>query len=442
MAFGTYSIQKRWFGIAMVLFVLFSIAMPKGGISAGGIPITNGYVITSLLAAIGFLMAVGTGAISHRSLMVLALMLPFQIWVVYTFYFFGLHPAWIGNAVAQMIIFVAFPIMFFIGLAFFIKYGDMHLTSKWLVWSLRFVTVYGLVLFIYYYFTKDVFEVPFLIVNLGDAGELYNKNNARGEFAKLFATYNNGNIFGVCMCMLAPIYMSLDKNKIWKTLFLTAIFLSLSRTAWVGLILILLYEFVAMRLSWQKTLAGAIGLVGLFAAPALLNLWFGFGDNFLFDANLGGRLTNIQDETQFTFLPKAPIGDVKEIVYLTMVLTYGVAGFLLFLIFMGAPIVVASLSGALATKNGRRLVFGMVLYLVLCAGDGAFVFPPTMTLYYFIAVAAVERGFDGLAAVRDAKAVFYAEKAFVDSRRQANRGRAGGAISAALMGAGRRPAPR
>lgn len=61
----------------------------------------------------------------------------------------------------------------------------MHLTSKWLVWSLRFVTVYGLVLFIYYYFTKDVFEVPFLIVNLGDAGELYNKNNARGEFAKL-----------------------------------------------------------------------------------------------------------------------------------------------------------------------------------------------------------------------------------------------------------------
>lgn len=433
MARPAYTSQTRWFGVALVAFVLFNIAMPKGGFAAGGIPITNGYLVTSLLAAVGLVLVVVGGTIRHRNLLVLALMLPFQIWVVYTFYFFGLHPRWIGNAVGQILIFIAFPYMFFLGLSVYMEKGDTHLASKWFVYSLRFVTFYGLTLFVYYYFTKDVFEIPYFIVNLGDVGELYNKNNARGDFAKLFSTYNNGNIYGVCMCMLAPLYLSLDRSRAWKTLFLIATFLSLSRTVWVGIILVLAYEFIAMRLTWRKTAAGLAGLIVLLVAPTLLNLWFGFGDDFLFDADLGGRLTNLEGQVSIGLFPDEPIGDVKEIVYMTMIDTYGVAGLILFVLFMVAPIIVAWSTGALKTRNGRRLVVGMIVYLVLCVGDGAFVFPPTMTLYYFLGLAAVAKAFDGLADQRRAKRAYFAAQERYTAPQGIGAYARRGAISAQVM---------
>ena len=152
------------------------------------------------------------------------------------------------------------------------------------------VALYGIVLFVYKIVTGDWIEIPFLTINYGDVGLMdYKHINRGGDIFKLISTYNNGNIYGVCMLMLLPFYEQCE-DKGWKTLIVKAsLVLTLSRTVWIGLVF---YELVLqfyIRRQFSKTILRQFGMLtaGVAGVLAALYLLLGRSIGFVFDPNLG-----------------------------------------------------------------------------------------------------------------------------------------------------------
>src|SRR5690606_38415621 len=72
------------------------------------------------------------------------------------------------------------------------------------------VSVYGIFLFFYKLLTGSFIEIPYLTVNAGDVGEMEGKSIDRGGIFKLISTYNNGNVYGISMLILLPLYAYLE----------------------------------------------------------------------------------------------------------------------------------------------------------------------------------------------------------------------------------------
>ena len=100
-------------------------------------------------------------------------------------------------------------------------------------------------------------EIPFLTVNFHDVGTLETtKYIDRGGIFKLISTYNNGNVYGVCLLMLLPFYNSVEPSKLKRMIVKLSLLLTLSRTVWFGLffaeILTYLYVYRITFKTWIK----------------------------------------------------------------------------------------------------------------------------------------------------------------------------------------------
>ena len=78
--------------------------------------------------------------------------------------------------------------------------------------AVLFVSAYGIFLFFYKLGTGSFIEIPYLTVNAGDLGELEGKSIDRGGIFKLISTYNNGNVYGISILILLPLYAHLEKR--------------------------------------------------------------------------------------------------------------------------------------------------------------------------------------------------------------------------------------
>src|SRR5690606_25097688 len=88
--------------------------------------------------------------------------------------------------------------------------------------------------------------------NAGDVGALEGKHIDRGGIFKLISTYNNGNIFGICMVMLLPLYACLERRTWPQLVVKAALVLTLSRTVWAGLIAYeVLHRLYVRRVTWR-----------------------------------------------------------------------------------------------------------------------------------------------------------------------------------------------
>ncbi len=189
---------------------------------------------------------------------------------------------------------------------------------------------------------------------------------------KLISTYNNGNIFGVCMVMLWPLYMKVEPKRVFKLLFVLAVVLSLSRTAWFGLIAATLLCVVSGHL---RALNSSLW-IGIFAGTGLVVLLLpllGWTPDSVVNANLGGRLRTI-DDLSLT-LWGSPDIRIPELVYVGLYQSFGVLGFTLMLLalFLGPIYGIAHWNELSELRRGA--VLGALAYLLTAAIDGAFVFP-------------------------------------------------------------------
>ncbi len=365
------------------LMITFLVIFPKGGIKIGGVPITWGY---ALLFGVGaFLVPINLFEginVSRKRWLTIFAALPFQVYLMMLIAANGFVS--IGFTISMAINVIFLPWLLVIMYGNYLDEFNPRYMLNLIRHGILIVAMYGIFLFFYRAITGSWLEIPFITVNFGDIGMLDSKFNMRfGFLPKLISTYNNGNIFGVCMIMMLPLFDRLEKSK-WKSAVVKlALILSLSRTVWIGLFV---YEFVIrlyleritpkMIVRYVILLLSLIGIV-LFIVFVVL----GGGLSFLFDTSLGGRAAQVHALDNIHLLSQTPFISIAEIVYLSILERMGLAGLALFLLMVATPIILT-----IPTRGALRKCFisGTLLYLLVAFSDGAIMYIPVMAFFWFL----------------------------------------------------------
>lgn len=376
--------------MATFLLIFFLLFFPKGGFKIGEVPITWGYLLLAIVAAmvlLHYLFYKKSISISKNRLLAIAVWLPFQLISAGTFFLNGVEG--IGFTLSFFITF------FFLPLTFIFLFGisidnhlDLNFAFDWIKKGILFVACYGIFLFFYKLITKEFIEIPFLTLNYGDMGKLEDKHIDRGGIFKLISTYNNGNLYGICILMLLPLYTFLEKKHLRIAVVKFSLLLSLSRTVWMGLILFeIISRFSQKKLSPKMLLYGLACLILLSFSIVYAVILLGFDLAFLFDSSLGGRFELFSNDLRSVeLLSDEQFISIFEMVYLSILRSFGVIGLLFFLLAISFPLCL-QLTGVVSFSNTRykkSLSCGLFIYLVIAAIDGGILFIPTMVFFFFL----------------------------------------------------------
>ncbi len=380
------------------LLCLFLVLFPKGGIRLFGIPETWGYMLIALSfpLLLPFRIFVHPVRFLRRQIVALVLLIPF--WVIFTF-------AWLRNgtdgytglagAISIVVGLGALPVAFLWIYPGFLPSVEAPLLARWLRWTILAAAIFGIFQFFWRPLVGSFIQVPYLTVNAGDARDFENyKMIARGAFFKLISTYNNGNIYGTATLILLPLFDVVSQRRWQRAVLRAALFLTLSRTVWVGLVADQFFPLIAMLLEQAKTfpvlrlraarnrllfIAGAIpifiALVGVIGYDPRA---------FLLDQSLGGRSSQIVSAQSFTLLPSVPVTFFTEIIYLSALNMLGLAGLVGMLLIFGGPLLVLLFDKrALRDPFRRAALKGLLIYALIACSDGGINFIPILAFYWF-----------------------------------------------------------
>ncbi len=376
--------------------LIFLVLFPKGGIKAGGTPLTWGYLYLAMTAP--FLAMIRLLATPLRvrgsTLIVVGLLVPMQILLAYAFATGGTPNA--GYAVSMVVGLTALPWIFLLVYPPFLPLLNAQSFSRCFRWCVLLAAAWGIFLFFLHPLTGHYIEIPYLTVNAADAGLLEStKHNSRGFFQKLISTYNNGNLYGVATLILMPLYNVLEPSRWKRGVLFTAALLTLSRTVWVGLIIMQVGPLALLLAAQIRTFPvlhlgaatrrvfSVIAIVGL----VLVVLFFATnsGLEFLLDPTLGGRASEIRVTSGISVLPPAGLQGFDESLYGSAIKYYGIAGIVAFTSIMFSPLLVLAWDTSALRSPLRMAAFsGLMLYALLAASDGAFVLIPVMAFYWFV----------------------------------------------------------
>lgn len=386
--FGKLKVEDLKGTLPLLLLVGFILVFPKAGFKVGDVPITFGYLVLGVVAVFVLAFNIVSGRIcrlSRTRWIAFGAMLPFSCIVTVTIHFNGYDG--FGFLLSLFVSLVFVPTFFIFVLAPQLENVDLDRLLNMLRVGVYVVAVYGIFLFIYKFYTGSFIEVPYLTVNASDVGTLEDKYIDRGGVFKLISTYNNGNIYGVSLLILLPLYALVERSPYRLLIVKTSLLLTLSRTVWIGLLLHeILNRLYVSRVS-LKNILGLVAGISLVLLGVFLSLWLiGVDASFLFDPNLGGR-SHLLSETSASLYALKPFKDIKEIVYISVLNGFGLVGLFAFVFLMMSPLVLHFLQW---TKHGRSaykrsLALGMVLYLILAGSDGAILYIPVMAFYWFVA---------------------------------------------------------
>ena len=369
-----------------VIALIFLVALPKGGIAVGGLPVTFGYLLLGVFAPLAVLAAIRRGGPPPAAL---------------ANFFFGFVPIatlamfkllTTGSQTSSLIyavILLLLPALFLLVYSPILEMLSERQIGTPLKWAMRFVVVWGLMNFLLFAFTRNLIEIPYLTVNPLNVGEVYSKNNSRGLLMKLVSTYNNGNVFGICMVMLLPVYWYFEKSRLWLGLFVLATALSLSRTVWVGLVL----AMVGMIWSGQLKLSRPIvwvSLAGLVLVVIALLPLMGWTTERVVDTEMGGRMLQ-WDQIELSFLGEQKVR-ISEVLYAGLLQSFGVLGALLALIAFAFPLIYGVANQNLLSPLRRGAVVSVACYLLMATSDAAFIYPPTIAILLAVSVLVYRRG--------------------------------------------------
>lgn len=373
--------------VFIFLFVAFLVVFPKGGFKLGNIPITWGYVLLGVFFGIGIIHILASKIIriNKNRFMIYVATLPFQFISLITVLLYGYTD--LGLTISLFITFSFLPILFIHIIGFYIDRINLEYLLKLIKSAVLLVSVYGVILFFYKLITGEFIEIPYLTINAGDLGELDEKHIDRGGVFKLISTYNNGNIYAVSILMLIPLYYYLEKNFIKRSMVNLSIILTLSRTAWLGLVLFHVFNTIFIQKKTFKNILKSfiLFLLILFGVIWALNM-MGLNSKFIFDSQLGGRSEQLSYFDNFSLFPNGEFGGIGEIVYASILNNFGLIGLFLFLLSMCYFIylIITKRIKSYNTEYKKSIVLGLVLYLILSMSDGAILLIPVMVFYWFL----------------------------------------------------------
>ena len=384
--------RQRKYEYLAALLLTFIVLLPKGGIKMAGIPLTIGYAILFLFAGISFTAYTYTSRIrwiGKNHFICLAAIFPF--FAVSTVKIVGAGFESLGFLFSFYVSLFVIPVIFLLLFYHPIKYVSFEFLKNILIKFVFFTAIYGIFLFFYKLYTGSFIEIPLITVNMGDVGELENKSIDRGGIFKLISTYNNGNIYGVCMMMLLPFYNYYENKTYRKLLLKLALVLTLSRTVWGGLVVFETLNFIFIQKKTLKNVSGVLLTLVLIAFGLLLGLLLLQADvTFVADTSLGGRLWQFAAVSDSDFFPNlnAPFETILEMMYLSILANFGWLGMISFIAYLVMPLFLF-ISGK--TPNNKSiekqlLALGLVLYLTVAFLDGALLYIPVMPIYWFVAL--------------------------------------------------------
>ncbi len=369
---------------------LFLLVFPKGGFKIGSVPITWGYL---LLAICSVVLTVQTKwRLQEDRTRALLCLLPFQCVAIGTMICNGIADP--GMGASFLISFFFLPFTFFLLFSNAIETLDAQKLFELIRKGVFAVSIYGIVLFLVRQVCGTFLEIPFLTVNWGDLGELDTKHINRGGIVKLISTYNNGNIYGICILILFPLFTFLEKNR-WKNWIVKlSLILTFSRTVWIGLLFseIIFHLFVIKK---AKEFIVKVVAISLFVSAFIA--WFcyllHFPWNFFFDSSLGGRSEYIEFSKYLTLFSEVAFVGITEIVYFGILKQFGLVGLTAFLLGMISPLLLLRGRTRSLKPVSQCIVCGLVTYLLMACSDGALLYIPTMAFYWFCCSLGLRREF-------------------------------------------------
>jgi len=380
--------------IVSSLLIFFIVLFPKGGLKLGLVPVTWGYLLLATIAPL--LVLYGIVALPWRvrpaSFAAYASTVPFQVIFLYSYIANGV--GWLSYAISVVVNFFFLPPVFLLVLPAFYPWLDAERFRRQLCSAIFWTAVFGIFLFFWWPFTGKLIEIPFLTVNLADYGTVaQTKHIYRGPFLKLISTYNNGNVYGVAMLIILPLYSLIEPKRWRRNTLRLALFLTLARTVWAGLIVEQLLGlaqpfFLSLGSFPRLRLGGAGRRLFVIGAVMLIILLFALSNPsriaYVYDPTLGGRIGELSMLREVTPLPTAPVTGFAEVLFASALVNYGVIGAAAFFFIFALPVLMVVARPQWLGDPVRRMALkGMVLYVIVSASDGATNLIPVMAFFWF-----------------------------------------------------------
>lgn len=365
-----------------ILLVLFLIVFPKGGFKIHGLPITWGYLFLAIISL--FLLFRKKYHLKKDRIYLLILMAPFQIFSFLSIFINGIEN--ISFTISFFISFFALPFIFLIILGEYIDDLNIDFFYKIFKRSILFVASFGIFIFFYKIFFGKIFEIPLLTINYHEKGLIETiKSSDRGNLFKLISTYNNGNIYGLCLLMFYPLYMLLEKNKFKKIILFFSLILTLSRTIWIGLIISeFFYRFFVSKQKISSFFKYIFSFLIIFLSIVVIFKKLDYPITWFFNDVFEKRFNS--DYLNIKLISSKPFVAIDEMLYLSILNIFGIMGLIFFLIALFSPIVIFILKNIKnkISKIDKSIISGLVTYLIISFNDGAILYIPIMAFYFFL----------------------------------------------------------
>jgi len=368
----------------VILFILclFLLVFPKGGIKIGDTPLTWGYLFLGITSLFSFFLGKWTVAVSR--IVAFLCLIPFLTVAAGSMMWNGVEIT-LGWVIAFWITFLFLPFVFLFLLSDQIENLDINYFLKLFKNGILFISYYGIFLFLFKQTTGKYLEIPFLTVNFGDLGMLDDfKCNSRGIVSKLISTYNNGQLFGISMILLLPLYCYVQKNPWNRFVTKLALLLTLSRTTWIGLFLNeILFSFFAVKNRGKASIYLIAGMIVMCSGVFLILNYYNFTPLFLLDGSFGGRRGTIELALQeASFFSTHPFDGLSEMAYMAMLYIFGIIGLIAYIFAMAGPLVL--FFSKRPSKIRNCILLGLINYLIISFSDGATLYIPVLAFYWFL----------------------------------------------------------
>lgn len=374
--------KSSFFNFFVGLLFLFLIVFPKGGIKINNIPLTWGYCCLGIITL--FVLIRKKYQIKKEHILILISLIPFQIYSLSSLYINGIED--VGFTISFFLGFFILPFIFLFIFSEYIENLNLNFLFKIFKRSIFFIASYGIFLFFYKIIVGSLLEIPLLTINYHDKGLIETmKFIDRGLLLKLISTYNNGNLYGVCLLMFLPLYNHLENSFFKKSIVKFSLLLTLSRTVWIGIIISeFFYDFFIKKnkiYSFFKFFVSTgifIGIILFLAKKMNWNIdWF-------LDPTLGNRIN--PNYFQIHLFSDVSFKYIEEMLYNSILNIFGFIGLTFFILGFFSPIFifVIKLFKTQESTINKSIFFGLLTYLIVSISDSAILYIPTLVIYWFL----------------------------------------------------------
>lgn len=368
--------------IAGILF-LFLVVFPKGGIKIFNIPFTWGYMLLALISLM--LLIRKKYSIKKEHAYILISLIPFQLYSFISIWINKIES--MGFAISFFTGFFVLPFIMLFVFSHYIQNLDPEFFFKIFRKSILFIASYGIFLFFYKIIFGSLIEIPLLTINYHDKGLMESvKSIDRGIFFKLISTYNNGNLYGICILMLLPLYNYLEKSCLKRSIVKLSLILTLSRTVWFGLIISeFFFAFFIKKNKAVSLIKFVLSCCFFLAIILVLAKKMNWDISWFLDTTLGNRINGNALEIQLLSSP-SPFRHIEEMLYNGILRIFGIAGLIFFIIGFFSPLFIFlfKLPKNQPAAFNKTVFIGLLTYLIVSISDSAILYIPVLVIYWLL----------------------------------------------------------